>query len=41
MKPLMINAIDRNTNNHDNYQFYIINLINFLQQKVLKHRMMF
>ena len=22
MKPLMINATDRNTTNHDNYQFY-------------------
>ena len=37
MKPLMINATDRNTINHDNYQFYI----NKLLKKILKCRMMF
>ena len=27
MKPLMINATDRNVNNHDNYQFYLNKLL--------------
>ena len=27
MKPLMINATDRNTNNHDNYQFHFNKLL--------------
>ena len=27
MKPLMINATDRNTINHDNYQFYFNKLL--------------
>ena len=39
MKPLMINATDRNTINHNkNISSF---LINFLHQKVLKYRMMF
>ena len=33
MKPLMINATDRKTNNHDNYQFYFNKLLTF---KLLK-----
>ena len=28
MKPVMINATDRNTINHDNYQFYFNKLLN-------------
>ena len=27
MKPLMINATDRNVINHDNYQFFLINFL--------------
>ena len=38
IKPLMINATDRNTINHDNYQFYFYKLLTL---KVLKYRMMF
>ena len=38
MKPLMVNAAERNVINRDNYHFY---LINFLHQKVSKYRMMF
>ena len=38
MKPLMINATDRNITNIDNHQFF---LVNFLLQKVLKFRRMF
>ena len=40
MKPLMINATDRNTINHDNYQFYFNKLLtlkgNKIQNDVLK-----
>ena len=34
MKPLMINATDRNTNNHDNYRFYFNNLFTLKGIKV-------
>ena len=34
MKPLMINATDRNTINHDNYQFYFIKLLTLKGIKV-------
>ena len=37
MKPLMINATDRNVINHDNYIFYF----NKLLKLILKYRMMF
>ena len=43
MKPLMINATDRNTINHDNYQFYfnkILTLNNIkIQNDVLTKKM--
>ena len=38
MKPLMINATDRNTINHDDYQFYFNNFLFYI---ILKVRMMF
>ena len=38
MKPLMNNATDRNTIDHDNYQFYFNKI---LKLKLLKYRMMF
>ena len=38
MKPLMINATDRNTINHDNYQFYFNKLLTLI---ILKFRIMF
>ena len=34
MKPLMINGSDRNTINHDNYQFYINKLLTFKGFKI-------
>ena len=34
MKPLMINATDRNTNNHDNYQFYFNKLLTLNNIKI-------
>ena len=43
MKPLMINATDRNTINHDNYQFYINKLLTLkgikIQNDVLTQKM--
>ena len=43
MKPLMISATDRNTINHDNYQFYFIKLVtlkvNKIQNDVLTQEM--
>ena len=43
MKPLMINATDRNTINHDNYQFYFNKLLTLkgikLQNDVLTQEM--
>ena len=43
MKPLMINAMDRNTINHDNYQFYFNKLLTLnnikIQNDVLKKEM--
>ena len=38
MKPLMINATDRNVINHDNYQFYFNKLLTLNN---IKFRMMF
>ena len=34
MKPLMINATDRNTSNHDNYQFYFNKLLTLNNIKI-------
>ena len=34
MKPLMINATDRNTINHDNYQFYFNKLLTLKNIKI-------
>ena len=34
MKPLMINATDRNTINHDNYQFYFNRLLTLNNIKI-------
>ena len=34
MKPLMINATDRNTLNHDNYQFYFNKLLTLNNIKI-------
>ena len=34
MKPLMINATDRNTINHDNYQFYFNTLLTLNNIKI-------
>ena len=34
MKPLMINATDRNTINHDNYQFYFNKLLKLINIKI-------
>ena len=34
MKPLMINATDRNTINHDNYQFYFNKLLTLNNVKI-------
>ena len=34
MKPLMINATDRNTINHDNYQFYFNKLLTLNNIKI-------
>ena len=43
MKPLMINATDKNTNNHDNYQFYFNKLLTLknieIQNDVLTQEM--
>ena len=36
MKPLMINATDRNTINHDNYQFYFNKLLTLNDIKIQK-----
>ena len=37
MKPLMINATDRNTINHDNYQFYFNKLLTLNNIKIQKN----
>ena len=37
MKPLMINATDRNTINHDNYQFYFNKLLTLNGIKIQNH----